>query len=241
MTGGTAIVVGAGPGLGAALGKRFAAAGMPVALCSRGKDNLDAVVARVSGEAGPDAGSVSAWPVDARDEAAVADLFARVEADLGPIALAVYNAGAWFNASILDLPAEMYEKVWRLSAFAGFLVGREAARRMAPRGAGTILFSGATASLRGGSGFAAFAGGKFALRALAQSMARELGPRGVHVAHVVIDGRIDSERTRARFGDLPDDRTLAPDDIADAYYRLHAQPRSAWTFEIDLRPWTESF
>jgi NAD(P)-dependent dehydrogenase (short-subunit alcohol dehydrogenase family) len=139
----------------------------------------------------------------------------------------------------------MFEKVWRLGCYAGFLFGREAARRMAPRGKGTILFTGATASVRGGAQFAAFAAAKNGLRAVAQSMARELGPKNIHVAHVVIDGMIDSAATRARFPervkDLGPDAMLATDAIAELYHQLHAQPRAAWTFEADLRPWAEKF
>lgn len=239
MTADTAVIVGAGSGLGAALARRFLNADMKVVIASRDQDRLDAVAESCRAATGKNA--ITAIACDARDEVQVARLFAQAEMDVGPVAAAVYNAGAWFNAGIRDLPADMYENVWRLSAFAGFLVGREAARCMSERGSGTILFSGATASLRGGKGFAAFAGGKFALRALAQSMARELGPEGIHVAHVVIDGRIDSARSRERFGDAPADSMLNPDDIAEAYYRLHCQPKSAWTFEIDLRPASETF
>jgi len=157
----------------------------------------------------------------------------------------VFNAGANFRASILDTPAEMFEKVWRLGCYAGFLFGREAARRMAPRGKGTLLFTGATASVRGSAQFAAFAAAKGGLRQVAQSMARELGPKNLHVAHVVVDGMIDNRRTRERMAerarDLPPDGMLATDAIAELFWQLHAQPRSAWTFEADLRPWAERF
>lgn len=239
MTLNTAVIVGAGSGLGAALARRFLNADMKVVIASRDQDRLDAVAESCVDATGKDA--ITAIACDAREEDQVTDLFARAEKEIGPVALAVYNAGAWFNAGIRELPAETYENLWRLNAFAGFLVGREAARCMADRGAGTILFTGATASMRGGKGFAAFAGAKFALRALAQSMARELGPEGIHVAHAVIDGRIDSARSRERFGDAPAGSMLDPDDIAEAYYQIHRQPKNAWTFEIDLRPSTESF
>ena len=146
---------------------------------------------------------------------------------------------------VVEIDAEMFEKVWRLTCFGGFLLGREAARRMGPRGRGTILFTGATASLRGGANFSAFASAKAGLRALAQSLAREMGPKGVHVAHVVIDGLIDTAAVRARYGERVDalgpDGAMAPDAIAEAYWQLHAQPRSAWTLEFDLRPWSEKF
>ena len=217
-----ALIGGAGEGLGAALGRRFAAEGFEVALCSR---------------TGPE-------KADLRNEGEVIALFDRLEAR-APVEVAVFNAGANFRASILDTPAEMFEKVWRLGCYAGFLFGREAARRMAPRGKGTILFTGATASVRGSAQFAAFAAAKGGLRQVAQSMARELGPKNIHVAHVVIDGMIDNRRTRERMaeraGELPADGMLATDAIAELFWQLHAQPRSAWTFEADLRPWAEKF
>jgi len=181
---------------------------------------------------------------DLREEAQVIELFDGVE-KRGPVEVAIFNAGANFRASILETPAEMFEKVWRLGCFAGFLFGREAALRMMPRGRGTILFTGATASVRGSAQFAAFAAAKGGLRQVAQSMARELGPKNIHVAHVVIDGMIDNRRTRERMADrlkdLPADGMLATDAIAELFWQLHAQPRSAWTFEADLRPWAERF
>jgi NAD(P)-dependent dehydrogenase (short-subunit alcohol dehydrogenase family) len=223
-----ALIGGAGEGLGAALGRRFAQGGLEVVLSSR-----------TQGER-----------ADLRDEAEVIALFDRVE-KRGPIEVAIFNAGANFRASILDTPADMFEKVWRLGCYAGFLFGREAAKRMVARGKGTILFTGATASVRGASQFAAFAAAKGGLRQVAQSMARELGPRNIHVAHVVIDGMIDNRRTRERMAerrkelnlnaDLPPDGMLATDAIAELFWQLHAQPRSAWTFEADLRPWAEKF
>ena len=217
-----ALIGGAGEGLGAALGRRFAQGGLEVVLSSR-----------TQGER-----------ADLRDEAQVAALFDRVE-KRGPLEVAIFNAGANFRASILDTPADMFEKVWRLGCYAGFLFGREAARRMAARGKGTILFTGATASVRGAAQFAAFAAAKGGLRQVAQSMARELGPKNIHVAHVVIDGMIDNRRTRERMAerakDLPAEGMLATDAIAELFWQLHAQPRSAWTFEADLRPWAEKF
>jgi len=216
-----ALIGGAGEGLGAALGRRFSKA-YEVVLSSR-----------TQGER-----------ADLREEAQVIELFDRVE-KRGPVEVAVFNAGANFRASILDTPADMFEKVWRLGCYAGFLFGREAARRMLARGKGTILFTGATASVRGSAQFAAFAAAKGGLRQVAQSMARELGPKNIHVAHVVIDGVIDNRRTRERMAervkDLPADGMLATDAIAELFWQLHAQPRSAWTFEADLRPWAEKF
>jgi NAD(P)-dependent dehydrogenase (short-subunit alcohol dehydrogenase family) len=216
-----ALIGGAGEGLGAALGRRFS------------KTHEVILSSRTQGE-----------KADLREEAQVADLFERAE-KRGAVEVAIFNAGANFRASILDTPAEMFEKVWRLGCYAGFLFGREAARRMVPRGKGTILFTGATASVRGSAQFAAFAAAKGALRQVAQSMARELGPKGIHVAHVVIDGMIDNRRTRERMADrvkdLPPEGMLATDAIAELFWQLHAQPRSAWTFEADLRPWAEKF
>ena len=221
---GIALVGGAGEGLGAAIGRRFAKERFDVVLASRSQEGIG--------------------KVDLREEAQVIDLFDRVE-KRGPIEVAVFNPGANFRAPIAETPAEMFEKVWRLSCYAGFLFGREAARRMLTRGKGTILFTGATASVRGAAQFAAFAAAKGGLRQVAQSMARELGPKGIHVAHVVIDGMIDNRRTRERMADrvkdLPADGMLATDAIAEAFWQIHAQPRSAWSFEIDLRPWAEKF
>jgi NAD(P)-dependent dehydrogenase (short-subunit alcohol dehydrogenase family) len=217
-----ALVGGAGEGLGAALGRRFAKGGYEAVLSSR-----------TQGER-----------ADLREESQVVDLFDRVE-KRGPVEVAIFNAGANFRAPIAETPAEMFEKVWRLGCYAGFLFGREAARRMLARGKGTILFTGATASMRGAAHFAAFAAAKGALRQVAQSMARELGPESIHVAHVVIDGMIDNRRTRERMadrvGDLPADGMLATDAIAEVFWQIHVQPRSAWSFETDLRPWAEKF
>jgi NAD(P)-dependent dehydrogenase (short-subunit alcohol dehydrogenase family) len=222
-----ALIGGAGEGLGAALGRRFAQEGLEVVLSSR-----------TQGE-----------KADLREEAEVIALFDRVESRR-PVEVAIFNAGANFRASILDTPAEMFEKVWRLGCYAGFLFGREAARRMTARGKGTILFTGATASVRGSAQFAAFAAAKGGLRQVAQSMARELGPKNIHVAHVVIDGVIDNRRSRERMAErrresnaaeLPADGLLATDAIAELFWQLHVQPRSAWTFEADLRPWAEKF
>jgi NAD(P)-dependent dehydrogenase (short-subunit alcohol dehydrogenase family) len=217
-----ALIGGAGEGLGAALGRRFAKGGLEVVLSSR-----------TQGE-----------KADLREEVQVIELFDRVE-KRGPVEVAIFNAGANFRASILETPADMFEKVWRLGCYAGFLFGREAARRMTPRGKGTILFTGATASVRGSAQFAAFAAAKGGLRQVAQSMARELGAKNIHVAHVVIDGVIDNRRSRERMAErvksLPDDGLLATDAIAELFWQIHVQPRSAWTFEADLRPWAERF
>jgi NAD(P)-dependent dehydrogenase (short-subunit alcohol dehydrogenase family) len=236
-----AVIAGVGEGLGYALGRRFAQAGYNVALAARTADRL----ARLAGEIRKAGHKAFAVPTDLREEQEVLALFDALESEHGPVEVAVYNAGANFRASILETPADMFEKVWRLGCFAGFLFGREAARRMAPRGKGTILFTGATASVRGGAQFAAFAAAKNGLRAVTQSMARELGPKGIHVAHVVVDGMIDTAAVRSRFAervkDLGADAMLAPDAIAELFYQIHAQPRSAWTLEADLRPSGEKF
>ena len=236
-----ALVAGVGDGLGGAVARRFAQAGHPTVLVARSADRL----ARIAGEIESAGGRGIAYVADLREESAVAKLFDDVEAEIGPIDVAVFNTGANYRASILDTPADMFDKVWRLGCYAGFLVGREAARHMVPRGQGTILFTGATASVRGSAQFAAFAAAKGGLRQVAQSMARELGPRGIHVASVIIDGMIDSQRVRERFPErvaqLPEDGMLRPADIAEFYFQIHRQPRSAWTFEADLRPSAERF
>ena len=183
------------------------------------------------------------YGVDAREENEMVALFERVEREIGPIEVAVFNVGGNVRFEVTETTSRVYRKVWEMAAFAGFLTGREAARHMLTRGRGSIFFTGATASLRGGAGFSAFAGAKHALRALAQSMARELGPKGIHVAHVIIDGAIETQWIKERFPEryaLKDqDGILIPDHIAENYWVLHKQPRSAWTHELDLRPWIE--
>ncbi|MBU6503914.1 MAG: SDR family NAD(P)-dependent oxidoreductase, partial [Burkholderiales bacterium] len=167
------------------------------------------------------------------------------EKDIAPIEVAVFNVGGNVRFGITETTTRVYTKVWEMAALAGFLMGREVAKVMLPRERGSIFFTGATASLRGRDGFAAFAGAKHALRALAQSMARELGPRGIHVAHVVVDGSIDTafirENFPQRYALKEQDGILNPDHIADNYWMLHRQPRDAWTHELDLRPWLEKF
>lgn len=243
MTGSTnvALVAGVGDGLGSAVGRRFARAGFHTVLVARNAERLT----RIAREIEVAGGRGIAYVADVRDESAVSKLFDDVEANIGPISVAVFNAGANYRASILDTPADMFEKVWRLGCYAGFLVGREAARHMAPRNKGTIIFTGATASVRGSANFAAFASAKGGLRQIAQSMARELGPIGIHVASVIIDGMIDTPAVRERFADrvaqTGTDGLLKPADIAEIYLQLHSQPRTAWTHEADLRPWAEKF
>jgi NAD(P)-dependent dehydrogenase (short-subunit alcohol dehydrogenase family) len=232
-----AIIVGAGPGLGSALARRFARAAMKVAVVRRSADKLAPLIKELGGNA-------RAYACDATDEPAVRQLFASVAADIGAPALAVFNAGAFVRKGVLDTSAEEFERCWRVGCLGGFLVGREAARAMLARNAehkGTIIFTGATASLRGGALFQNLAVGKFGLRALAQSMARELQPQGIHVAHVVIDGQIEGERPGYSAAERGKDTVLNPAAIAETYYQLHLQRRSAWSHEIDLRPYVEKF
>ena len=241
MTDKSIIVIGAGDATGGAIAKRFAKGGY-IAVCTRRKvDSLEPLIAHIEAEGGRAFGFGS----DARDEDQVIELFAQVERDIAPIEAVVFNIGANVFFGIEDTTARVYRKVWEMAAFAGFLTGREAARRMVPRGTGTIIFTGATASMRGSAGFSAFSGAKFALRALAQSMARELGPKGIHVAHSIIDGAIDTawiaENFPERYRLKDQDGILDPDAIAEAYWQLHIQPKSAWTHELDLRPWIEKF
>ncbi|HET8746517.1 MAG TPA: SDR family oxidoreductase [Ramlibacter sp.] len=236
-----ALVVGAGDATGGAIARRFARGGYAVCTTRRELAKLQPLLERIRAEGGEAHGFGS----DARKEDEVAALYSDIEARIGPIEVMVFNIGANVRAPVAEETARRYFKVWEMACFAGFLNGREAARCMAPRGKGTILFTGATASLRGSAGFAAFAGAKHALRALAQSMARELGPRGIHVGHVVIDGAIDTEFIRESFPEryaLKDqDGILNPEHIAENYWMLHRQPRDAWTHELDLRPWMEKF
>jgi len=236
-----ALVIGAGDATGGAIARRFAREGFITCVTRRNADKLEPLLQQIR-DAG---GTAHGFGSDARDEAQVAELFATIERDLAPLDVVVFNIGANVRFPIAETTERVYRKVWEMGALAAFLIGREAARAMTPRGRGTILFTGATASLRGGATFAAFAGAKFALRALAQSMARELGPQGIHVAHVVIDGAIDTEFIKTNFPEryaLKDrDGLLSPDAIAENYWMLHQQHRSAWTHELDLRPWMEKF
>ena len=237
----TALVIGAGDALGSAIARRAARGGLAVAAARRNGASLAPLVDEITAAGGTARG----FGCDARDEDAVIALFDTVEAELGPLELVVFNVGANVNFPVTETTARVYRKVWEMAAFAGFLTGREAARRMTPRGRGTVIFTGATASLRGGKGFSAFSGAKFALRALAQSLARELGPAGIHVAHTIIDGAIDTAWIAQNFPDRyalkAEDGILNPDSIAEAYWQLHSQPRDAWTHELDLRPWMESW
>jgi NAD(P)-dependent dehydrogenase (short-subunit alcohol dehydrogenase family) len=236
-----ALVIGAGDATGGAIARRFAREGFIACVTRRHADKLQPLVERIE----RDGGRAHGFGSDARDEAQVSELVARIEREIAPIEVAVFNIGANVRFDVTETTERVYRKVWEMGALAGFLMGREVAKVMVPRGRGTILFTGATASLRGGAGFAAFAGAKHALRALAQTMARELAPQGIHVAHIVIDGAIDTEFIRENFPERyalkERDGILNPDAIADNYWLLHQQHRSAWTHELDLRPWLEKW
>jgi NAD(P)-dependent dehydrogenase (short-subunit alcohol dehydrogenase family) len=234
-----ALVIGAGDATGGAIARRFAREGYTACVTRRSADKLEPLLDDIR-RAG---GQAHGFSSDARQEEEVVALIDQIEREVGPIEVMVFNIGANVPSSILDETARKYFKIWEMACFGGFLNGREVAKRMVQRQRGTILFTGATASVRGSAGFAAFAGAKHALRALAQSMARELGPHNIHVAHVIVDGAIDTEFIRTNFPDryaLKDqDGVLNPEHIADSYWFLHQQPRDAWTHELDLRPWME--
>jgi NAD(P)-dependent dehydrogenase (short-subunit alcohol dehydrogenase family) len=237
-----ALVIGAGDATGGAVARRFAREGFYTCVTRRHADKLAPLVQRIE----QSGGRARAFGSDARREEDVITLFDTIEREIGPLEIVSFNVGGNVRFPIRETTTRVYTKVWEQSALAGFFAGREAARHMVPRHHGTILFTGATASLRGGPGYAAFAGAKHALRALAQSMARELGPEGIHVAHIVVDGAIDTENTRQRAGDADESRKTAqailnPESIAENYWMLHQQPRDAWTHELDLRPWSETW
>ena len=242
MTGKKAVlVVGAGDATGGAIARRFAREGYIACVTRRSADKLAPLVAQIEAAGG----RAVPFASDARKEDEVIQLVERIEREVAPIEVAVFNIGGNVRFGITETTTRVYTKVWEMAALAGFLMGREVAKVMLPRERGSIFFTGATASLRGRDGFAAFAGAKHALRALAQSMARELGPEGIHVAHVVIDGGIDTPFIRENFPEryaLKDKAgILDPEAIAENYWQLHRQPRSAWTHELDLRPWMESW
>ncbi|MFP6559551.1 SDR family oxidoreductase [Paraburkholderia sp. B3] len=235
------LVIGAGDATGGAIARRFAREGYVACVTRRHADKLAPLVAQIEAEGGV----AHAFGSDARKEEDVIALFEEIETKIAPIEAAVFNIGANVRFTVTETTARVYHKVWEMACFAGFLMGREAAKVMLPRGHGSIFFTGATASLRGRAGYSAFAGAKHALRALAQSMARELGPQGIHVAQLIVDGAIDTEFIRENFPERyklkERDGILNPDHIADAYWMLHQQPRDAWTHELDLRPWIEEW
>lgn len=233
----TAVIVGAGDFIGGEIAKKFAAEGYTVVVGRRQAEKLDPLKAEIEASGG----RVIAKGLDARDEAQMVAFYEEAERT-APIEVSVFNIGANVNFPLVETTSRVFRKVWEMACFAGFLSGREAARHMLPRGAGSIFFTGATAGLRGGSGYAAFASAKFGLRAVAQAAARELGPQGVHVAHLVIDSGVDTawvrERMRQAAGDgpAPDRVLMRPAAVAEAYWALHQQPNDAWTFEHEIRP-----
>jgi NAD(P)-dependent dehydrogenase (short-subunit alcohol dehydrogenase family) len=233
------LVVGAGDATGGAIAKRFAQEGYVACVTRRSADKLQPLVDAIKANGGDAYG----FACDARKEEEVIALVEQIESDIGPIEAFVFNIGANVPCSILEETARKYFKIWEMACFSGFLNAREVAKRMAKRQRGTILFTGATAGMRGAAGFAAFAGAKHGIRALAQSMARELGSMNIHVAHVVVDGAIDTDFIRESFPEKyatkDEDGILNPEHIAENYWYLHSQPRDAWTFELDLRPWSE--
>lgn len=240
-----AVLVGAGDAIGAAVARRFAKGGYTVCICRREAAKSQQLLDELT-SAGL---KIHAFSVDARQEAEVQALIARIEKEIGPIEVCLFNAGSNVNKPLIETTEKLFFKAWELACYAGFLVGREAARVMVPRGRGTILFTGATASLRGGKGFAAFAAAKFGLRGVAQAMARELGPKNIHVVHLIIDAAVDSEAIHARMKaasgiearDIPPDSLTKTASIAEAYWFAHQQSRDGWTHELDLRPASEKW
>ncbi|MDZ5434267.1 SDR family oxidoreductase [Pseudomonas fluorescens] len=233
------LVVGAGDATGGAIARRFAQEGFVACVTRRSADKLQPLVDTIRANGGEAHG----FACDARKEEDVVALVEQIENEIGPIEAFVFNIGANVPCSILEETARKYFKIWEMACFSGFLNGREVAKRMAKRQRGTILFTGATAGMRGAAGFAAFAGAKHGIRALSQSMARELGPMNIHVAHIIVDGAIDTGFIRDNFPEKyatkDQDGILNPEHIAENYWYLHSQPRDAWTFELDLRPWSE--
>lgn len=231
------IVVGAGDGLGGSICKVFASKGYSVVACRRNGHKLKQLESEINSN--QNSARCVAVGIDARKEEDVIRLFRDIAAPLGRIEVVVFNIGANVRFEICDTTARVFRKVWEMACLAGFLVGREAASFMKAHGSGSILFTGASASLRGKQGFAAFSSAKSGLRMVAQSMARELGPQGIHVAHVVVDGAIEGKWIRERFPSLSQEQKLNPAHIAEQYWHLHSQPRDCWTFELDVRPHVE--
>ena len=232
-----AVVLGVGPGLGAAVARRFAREGFAVGLMARGKDKLTPVQAEIE----KDGGTALSIATDATNPASVAAAFAQVRDQLGAPEVFVYNAGAFQMGGILEVTPEQFEQCWKANCFGGFLGAQQVLPAMVARRRGTILLTGATGSLRGGAQFACLAVGKFGLRALAQSLAREFGPQGIHVAHIIVDGQIDTPRLRAMAPDRATHTLLSPAAIAETYWQLHVQDATAWSLELDLRPAVEKF
>ena len=241
----SAAIIGAGDFIGAAIARKFAAEGFSVLAGRRNGDKLGPLLTDIA-KAG---GTAKGRSLDARNEADITSFLQEAEA-LAPLEVCIFNVGANVNFPLLDTTERVFRKVWEMACYSGFLAGREAARLMLPRGKGAIFFTGATASLRGGVGYAAFAAAKAGLRAVAQSAARELGPKNIHVAHLVIDSGVDTawvrERIKQREGEgalaaLPPDRLMRPEAVAEAYWSLYQQPRDAWSSELEIRPFGEKW
>lgn len=232
-----ATVLGVGPGLGSSVARRFARGGYRVALMARSTDKLHEHRETIEGEGG----TAVVVGCDATEPDSVASAFDETRRRLGDPEVLVYNAGAFQHSGIMEIDPSSFLHCWKVNCFGGFLAAREVLPAMVESGEGTVLFTGATGSLRGSAKFANLAVGKFGLRALAQSMAREFGPRGIHVAHVIIDGQINLPRTREAQPERDEDSFLDPDAIAENYWRLHTQDKTTWTLELDLRPYVEEF
>ena len=244
MTVHTAFIVGAGDYIGAAVAKKFAQEGYTVCMARRHGEQLQPIIEEIEAAGG----TAHGFSMDAREEEQIVETFKKIESELGELDFVLFNVGGNVQFPIRETTSRVFTKVWQMGCLAGFLTGREAAHHMTPRQTGSIFFTGATASVRGGSGFAAFASAKFGLRALAESMARELGPQNIHVSHLVIDAGVDTAWVRERIvasgaslEQLPEDALVHPDSIAEVYWQLHNQPRDAWTLELDLRPYSEKF
>lgn len=239
-----AFIVGAGDYIGAAIAKRFATGGFTVCMGRRNGDKLAPLIDEITASGG----TAHGFSMDARLEDSVAEVFQTIESTIGPIEVVIFNVGGNVRFDIQDTTARVFRKVWEMAAFSGFLVGREAARHLAPRGKGSLFFTGASASMRGNAGYAAFGAGKAALRSLAQTLVKELGPHGIHVAHLVIDAGVDTAFVRERMAaggidanSLPPDTLMNPKSVAEAYWMLHQQTRDGWTFELDIRPYAEKW
>ena len=239
----TCAVIGAGDYIGSAIAKRFAREGYTIFAGRRTAEKLQTLKKEIEAEGG----ACEARALDARKEEDITNFLSEADKH-APLDVCIFNVGANVNFPLLETTERVFRKVWEMACYGGFLTGREAARLMLPHGKGTILFTGATASMRGGIGYAAFASAKFGLRAVAQSMARELGPKNIHVAHLVIDSGVDTAFVRERIkaggrnpDELPKDTLMEPDSIADAYWYVHSQPRDGWTHELDIRPYAEKW
>jgi NAD(P)-dependent dehydrogenase (short-subunit alcohol dehydrogenase family) len=237
MNGRVAAVLGVGPGLGAALARRFAGEGFAIAMMARREDSL----ARIRQDIVNDGGTALPVSTDATDADSVAAAFKRVRDELGDPEVLVYNAGAFQMGGVLEISPAQFDECFRANCAGAFYAAREVLPAMVEAGRGTILLTGASAALRGKARFSALAVGKFGLRALAQSIAREFGPQGIHVSHVIIDGQINTPSIREMMPDREEHTLLSPDSIAETYWQLHTQDRTAWTLEADLRPSVESF